>query len=166
MRRITMTFVCVLALAAAACADTVRIELGLGGVFPAGGWTHCRITGLDNVADGQHVVVHVSEMFEAHLSVARGAAEGLILMPDESPMITIEIPGRGRVPLPPEATRHLKSVKDALPAVFLGKDPPTEAEVMKALGTGKLFGMSMTAAELAARPGAASTGSDSSFSET
>ena len=152
MRRITVTFLCVLALAAPVCADTVRIEVGLGGVFPAGGWTHCRITGLDNVTDGDLVIVHVSEMFESHLGVKDGAAEGFILMPDESPMISIEVPRRGRVKLPPEATRHLKGVKDALPAVFLGKDPPTEAEVVKALGTGELFVIRMTAAELAAYP--------------
>ncbi|GAF77161.1 unnamed protein product, partial [marine sediment metagenome] len=124
MKRTLPILVCVLALAAPVCADALRIEIGLGGVFPAGGWTHCRISGFDNVADGELVIVHVSEMFERHMGVERGVAEELILMPDESPMITVEIPRKGRVDLPPEATRHLRGVRDKLPVIFLGENSP------------------------------------------
>lgn len=150
--RLCVTCLCLLALAGFAYAEDIRIEVGLGGVFPAGGWTHCRITGLDDVKDGSVLTVSVSEMFEARMKVSGGIAEGFVLMPDESPAITIEIPGRGRVALPAEAARRLHAVKDRLPVMFLGENPPDEADVRKILDMPDIFPIRMSVEEFPARP--------------
>jgi len=156
MRRIGVTVLCVLAWVCVLRAEAVRVEVGLGGVFPAGGWTRCRISGLTDVAEGGFVVVHVGQVFERSLTVKDGTAEGFILMPDESPMLAIEIPGKGRVDLPFEVTGHLRGVKDRLPVIFLGEDPPDESAVRQALSAGEIFPIRMTPEELAGFAGDAS----------
>ena len=148
MRRAGLLLLCVLGLTGLASAEPIRIEVGLGGVFPVGQWTRCRISGLDDVKDGGLIVVHVDEVFETYLGVAGGRAEGLLLMPDESSAITMEIPGKGRVALPSEARKQLHGVKDKLPVIFLsGDNLPEESAVREALAAGLLSPIRMTTEE-------------------
>jgi hypothetical protein len=135
-------------LSAFASAEPLRIDLGLGGVFPAGQWTRCTVSGLEDVKDGTLIVVHVGEVFDREFTVAARKAEGMILLPDESPAITIEVPGKGRVALPNEAGKQLRGVKDKLPVIFLGADNlPEEREVREALAAGEIFPIRMTTDE-------------------
>ncbi len=111
MRRLALALAVLLA-ASPLGAQNVRVEIGQGGVYVAGEWTNCRITGIDNVPDGTRVTVTVSDMFIRELRVERGVAECLIIIPDDSPTIRLDVTGKGSVRLPPEDLARLKCVKD------------------------------------------------------
>ena len=148
MKQSALVILLLLSAAALAPAEPIRIELGLGGVFPAGQWTRCRISGLDDVKPGVIVLVRVGDEFETEMTVTGGMAEGLVLMPDESPALSIEVGGKGRVALPGEARKQLRGVKDKLPVVFLGADNlPEEQEVTQTLAAGDIFPIRMTTDE-------------------
>lgn len=152
MKQLALTLLCLLLPVGVAAADEVRMEIGLGGVFPAGGWTRCRISGLD-VEDGGVIIVNVAEAFERRLTVSGGVAEGLVLMVDEAPIIALEVPGKGRVAVPPDQLRHLRGVKDRLPVVFVGRDTPGEAAVRRVLGRDDIFPIRVTPGEFFAQSG-------------
>ncbi len=113
MKRAALALGMMMVFAAAASAQTVRVEIGDNGVYPGGEWVNCRVSGLDNVPDGAIVTLRVSDMFEREMRVHDGVAEGLIIIPDEAPSIEVEIPGGGRARVAPEDLARLKCVKDA-----------------------------------------------------
>ena len=121
MRRLALILVCLLTTFGVAAAEGPRIELGLGGYFPLGGWTRCRISGLEGVADGERVVLYVGDKFSRELTVTGGAAEGLALMTEELPRISITLPDGTTSELPGEATRRLRAIKDCVPTLFIGQ---------------------------------------------
>ncbi|HUU42964.1 MAG TPA: hypothetical protein VMX57_04245, partial [Planctomycetota bacterium] len=147
----TVCVLCVLASVRIATGEGPRIEVGLGGYFPLGAWVRCRVSGLPDVADGQRIVVHVGETFRRELTVTGGAAEGLVLMTEELPRIAVAMPDGTRIELPDEATRHLRAVRDRLPAVGVGTDVPDNTPVESTIDGIPVTGIWMTPAEFAAR---------------